>query len=141
MEKILGGKFLDRHTLERYAPAYIFFQSILLAIGVYFWVASTTGVAKFSVETWGAFAYGLSAEFWSAMNMAASAICVIGLIDPIRRGMVVFGGLLHVAEYIGLTYSAAYTGGDIAVAIYASALLTSLNITMVGGAFVSWRQH
>lgn len=141
MEKALGFSFAQRHMLERYAPAYIFFQAILLLIGCYFWIAAELEAVKFSSATWGMFAYDLSAEFWAALNMGASAISIIGLIDPIRRGMVICGGILHVLEYIGLTYSAMYTGGDPAVGIYASALLTSINITMVGGAFVSWKQH
>lgn len=141
MEAILAAAFTDRHTLERYAPAYILFQSITLAIGCYFWIASTLDAASFEPTTWGHFAWSLSAEFWAAVNMAASAICIIGLINPIRRSLVVIGGLMHIAEYIGLSYSAFYDGGDPAVGIYASALLMSLNIVMVGGAFVSWKQH
>ena len=141
METILKLSFTDRHSLERYAPAYMFFQAILLAIGCYFWIAATAEAVSFAPTTWGHFAYDLGAEFWAAVNMAASAICIIGLVDPIRRGMVVLGGAVHVLEYVGLTYSAIYTGGDPAVGIYASALLTSVNIVMAGSAAVSWKRH
>lgn len=141
MEKALGFSFAQRHTLERYAPAYIFVQSILLMIGCYFWIATKHAGIEFSPDTWGWFAWNLSAGFWAAINMGASAISIVGLINPIKRGMVVLGGAIHVAEYAGLSFSAFYTGGDPAVGIYASALLMSINITMVGWALVSWKQH
>jgi len=142
MEKIerLTHAVIGPHSLERYGPLLGVFQFCLLFIGAVFWIDASSGAQNFSATTWGAMAYAIDAEFWAMANMGASAIALIGLINPIHRRMVTIGGSLHIAQNLAISYSAAFTGGDMAVALYASILLITINTLMVAGAVSEWKR-
>ena len=65
--------------------------------------------------------------------MAASAITFVGLIDPIKRQMVVIGGTLHSLQFALLAYSITMTGGEIPVGLYSGAFFLPLHI------WITWR--
>lgn len=128
------------HSLERYAPLFIVIQGLLFIVGCIFWIDASQGASAFSPTTWGRWAWDLSAEFWAALNMGASAICLIGLINPIHRKMVILGGSLHMLQHIGLSFSAFFTGGDVAIGLYASVFFLTLHMVMTAGAIAEWKR-
>jgi len=127
------------HTLERYAPLYGLMQVGMFIIGCVFWVEASSGASSFSPVTWGDFAYSFPAQFWAFVNMFAAFVTLIGLINPVHRRMVAFGGCVHLCQHVALAYSAAMTGGDLAVALYASLLLIPIHLSMTAGALARWK--
>lgn len=127
------------HTLERYAPIYGLVQLGLFMIGCAFWIDARSGTSEFSPTTWGEFAYSFPAEFWAFLTMTGACAALVGLINPVKRGMVLFGGGLHICQHVALAYSAALTGGDIAVALYAAFLLVPFHLSMFVGAALQWK--
>lgn len=128
------------YSIERYAPLFLCCQGALFIIGAFFWVDAVNGSTAFSPETWGTFAYGLSAEFWAMMNMSAATISLIGLLNPVHRKMVVVGGSMHFMQHLGLSYSAFFTGGDLGVGLYASFFFMPFHMIMTAGAISKWTQ-
>lgn len=122
---------LGVHSIGRYRPLLMWSQLALFFVGVFFWVGVSRGAATFTPETWGHFAYSLPAQAWAFWNMAASAITFIGIKRPTRRRMVVVGGLMNCVQFAALAYSAAFTGGDPAVSLYASIYFLPLHIWLV----------
>ena len=119
------------HSLGRYAPLLCGIQLSLFVVGTIFWLDATLGGQHFDPNTWGAFAYSFPAEFWAAWNMGASAITFVGLIDPIKRRMVVVGGVLHSVQFALLAYSITATGGEIVVGLYSGAFFLPLHMWIV----------
>ncbi len=119
------------HSLARYAPALAAMQLSLLTIGMIFWIDAMTGAEGFKVETWGRLAYMLPAEFWALINMVASAMTFIGLLDPIKRRLVMIGGALHCIQFATLGYSITMTGGEVPVGLYAGAFFLPVHMWMV----------
>ncbi len=119
------------HSLSRYAPLLCLMQASLMVIGMIFWLDAMTGAEGFREETWGSFAYQLPAEFWALLNMLASATTFIGLLDPIKRRLVIIGGTLHSAQFAVLGYSITMTGGEIPVGLYAGAFFLPIHMWIV----------
>jgi len=142
MEKLRGLAFWSGpHTLQRYGPAFIVWHGLMFLVGFMFWRdAAQTEISLFRETTWGAVAYSQKAEVWAAINMVASTLSVIGLVDRPRRYFAVVGGVLNVAQYFVLSYSAAFTGGDPAVALYVSLLLMPINLLVLLGIVCEWRR-
>lgn len=134
LERIVGP-----HSLERYAPMFQVVHALMFVIGALFWIDSMSAAKAFTPETWGQFAYTFPAAMWAGIIMLASSACLIGLIEPIHRRMVIVGGAVNVANYIAISYSAFLTGGDPAVGLYASVFFLPLNILMVAGALTEWK--
>jgi len=135
LERIIGP-----HSLERYAPLFQLFHALLFGIGVVFWIDTMGNGSAFNAGAWGQFAYAWPAAVWAMILMASSAACLIGLIDPIHRRLVVLGGVVQIANYIAISYSAFYTGGDPAVGIYAASFFLPINLIMVAGALSEWKK-
>lgn len=115
------------HELDRYRPILCMIESALFGIACLFWIDANTSAVGYSEETWGSFAYQFKAEFWAFIMMAGSAFSLIGLIRPIMRNMVTFGAVIQTVQFSLLSYSAAFTGGEFAIAIYASVLFVPLH--------------
>ncbi len=120
-----------RHTLARYAPLLCLMQVSLVIIGMIFWFDAMTGAHGFRVETWGRLAYQLPAEFWAFLNMAAASMTFIGLLDPIKRRLVMVGGSLHCIQFAVLGYSITMTGGEIPVGLYAGGFFLPIHMWVV----------
>lgn len=138
MQKI--DAIIGPHSLERYAPMFMVIQGLLFIIGCIYWIDAAHGSGSFHEQTWGSFAYNLSAEFWAMLNMGAATLTLIGLINPIHRKMVTIGGLLHCAQHVGLSASAFFTGGDLGVGLYASVFFLTMHMIMTAGAISEWTQ-
>jgi hypothetical protein len=119
------------HELDRYRPILCMIEAALFGIGCLFWVDSMTDQVGYSEATWGSFAYQFNAEFWAFIMMAASAMTLIGLIRPIMRKMVTFGALIQTVQFALLSYSAAFTGGEFVIAIYASVLFVPMHFWLM----------
>jgi hypothetical protein len=121
------------HSLGRYAPLLCGMQLSLFIVGSIFWVDAMMGARHFDPNTWGEFAYSFPAEMWAGWNMAASAITFVGMIDPIKRQIVIVGGTLHSLQFAILAYSITMTGGEIPVGLYSGAFFLPLHM------WITWR--
>ena len=119
------------HSLPRYAPLLCGIQVSLFVVGTIFWFDAILGAKNFDVNTWGTFAYAFPAEIWAGWNMAASAITFVGLIDPIKRRLVIVGASLHSVQFAMLAYSITITGGEIPVGLFSGAFFLPLHIWIV----------
>ncbi len=107
-------------AIGRYRPLLVASNAALLIIGALFMADAVTGAQGFNESTWGKFAYSYPAEMWASIMMAGCAMCLIGLVNPVRWWMVTFGGVVQCVNFIALAYSAIVTGGEYAVGVYAS---------------------
>ena len=89
------------------------------AIGAFFYMDAVTTDSAFSVEVWGEFALRFPAEMWAAGLMAGGALSLIGLLNPPKRIHLLIGSALCLVQFLVLSYSAAHTGGDPVVSLYA----------------------
>jgi len=110
---------MDGHTLARYRPMFMVMELLLFAVAGFFWVTTDRAPATLTAHTWGAFAYAFPAQMWASLLMLASFTTFWGLVRPPARRMIALGLVLHVVNYSSLAASAAFSGGDIAVALYA----------------------
>lgn len=120
--------WLARSGLDRHRPLLLALQFSLFVIGVLFWLDATTSDQGFSDSTWGALAYSIPAVIWAFANMAASSMCIIGLVRPIKRWMVAAGSGFHCLQLFVLSYSAVFTGGTVVVGLYASIFFLPLHL-------------
>lgn len=118
----------NAHNLERFQPILILMEVGTFLVGCLIWVEAWTGDGTaFRPSTWGLAAWNASAEFWAAAIMGASALTIIGLMQPPKRWMVSVGALAHCVVLSGLGLSAALSGGDMAVAVFAFTALLPLH--------------
>lgn len=110
---------LDGHTLARYRPLFMMMEAMLFAIAGTFWIVTDHAPEVFAAQTWGAFAWQFPAQMWATLLMLASFATFFGLVRPPARRLIYLGLGLHVVNYSALAGSAALTGGDLAVALYA----------------------
>ena len=118
----------DDHSLERYRPMLAFFELSLFFIGTAFWLDAMAGAAGFKESTWGEFAYFFPAEMWALLNMGASAMTFIGIMRPVKRMMVTAGAGLHCLQFMALTYSTMFSGGEFVIGLYAGSFFLPLHI-------------
>lgn len=131
VSKEVSAGWLSKNSLDRHRPVFMLVELQLFVIGCLFWVGSTDGHLSFTSATWGNFAYSAPAEFWAFVTMAFSAITFNGLMKPVRHWMVALGSGLHCLHFLVLSYSAVFTGGEMAIGIYASVLLLPLHMWML----------
>lgn len=120
--------WLSRSGLDRHRPLLLSLQFSLFVIGCLFWLDATTTGYGFTATTWGAAAYAIPAKIWAFSNMAASSMCIIGLLRPIKRWMVAAGSGFHCLQLFYLSYSAVFTGGTVVVGLYASIFFLPLHL-------------
>lgn len=119
------------HSLARYAPALCMMQISLLLVGSIFWIDAMMGAKNFNPDTWGRLAYMLPAYVWAGLNMTASAVTFVGLIDPIKSRLVMVGGSLHCVQFAVLAYSITMTGGEVPVGLYAGVFFLPAHMWIV----------
>jgi hypothetical protein len=117
-----------RHSIQRYRPVFMMFQIGLLIVGSLFWINAKTYDQGFSAEIYGTFALQFPAEMWAAIMMAGSAITWLGLIKPIRHKTIITGSLINALQFAALSYSAAFTGGEFVIAVFASIIFMTPHI-------------
>lgn len=132
--------WLAKNSLDRYRPALIYCQTSLLIFGIFFWLDASLGAGNFKEVTWGAFAYSFPAKGWAALNMGASAIAIIGLLKPVRSGMVALGAILHIAQFAAISYSTTFTGGEAIVGLFASVFFLPLHMWLFSEAVQRWNR-
>jgi len=123
--------WLASNSLDRHRPLLVALQCALFFIGVLFWIDAMTGGAGFEETTWGWLAYSFPAVGWAFINMATSAITIIGLMKPIRYWMVAVGAALHCVQFLILSYSAALCGGVFVIGLYASVVFLPLHLWLL----------
>lgn len=79
--------------LDRHRPLLSDLQLGLALIGACLWVTAMHSPAAFHPGTWGALAHAVPAECWALAIMACAAVTHVGLIRPIKRRLVLIGGL------------------------------------------------
>jgi hypothetical protein len=112
--------------IDRYAPLLIAFNLAMLLIGSLFMADALTGSRGFNPDTWGQFAYSYPARMWAGIMICGSLMCVIGLVRPVQRWMVLVGAVVQFTQFAAIAYSAIFTGGEFVVGIYASILFMPL---------------
>ena len=132
--------WLAKNSLDRYRPAMIYAQFSLFVFGVFFWIDASIGAGNFKEATWGLFAHSFPAKAWGALNMGASAIAIIGLLKPIRSGMVSVGAGLHCVQFAAISYSTTMTGGEAIVGLFASVFFLPLHMWLFSEAVQKWRR-
>lgn len=118
----------DRHSLARFRPLAMAFEFGLFFIGTLFWIEARLKGDSFSADIYGNVALLLPAEFWAVLMMGASAITINGLIKPIHNRRVALGSCLQLANFTALAYSAAFTGGEFVIAVFASVMFVTPHI-------------
>lgn len=116
-------------------PVLIFMQFALCVIGALFWVQARVLPEEFDVHMYGRFALQFPAEMWAVLMMAPSAMCAIGLRDPVKRWMIGVGAAIHVIHFSALAYSAISTGGEMVIGYFCSILFSPLYTWMAWEAF------
>lgn len=68
------------------------------------------------------------ADMWAFCAMFCSAVLINGLMKPIKGRMVVLGSAVSCIQFIVLSYSAAFTGGEVVIGLYASVFFLPIHI-------------
>lgn len=129
-EKV-SHEWVYHNSIDRHRPVFMAMQFSLFFIGVLFWIDAMTDGDGFREETWGWLAYSFPAVGWAFLNMATSAITMMGLMRPVRNWMIVFGSSSHIAQFLVLSYSATMCGGVFVIGLYASVFFLPLNLWML----------
>jgi hypothetical protein len=138
----IGSNFADGFdsltrdgAFNRYGPAFIAFEIGLLVIASLFWImASNRGGMAFSPETWGDWACQYPAQMWAGLTMLGGTLTAMGLIHPANRWQIAVGGLVQAAQFTALAMSAAFTGGQLVIAIYAMVIFVPFHLLVIVGA-------
>lgn len=89
-----------------------------MLVGLYT-VATGGGPHVFSPGTWGMALTSVEAIKMGQINVLLCTMVLIGLIRPIHWRMLVLGAALQTVHFSFIAYSCWYTGGDVAVGMYA----------------------
>ena len=135
MKTCIAG-WVARNGLERYRPMAQVSQVMLgICATLFYWDAILGAGHGFRRETWGALAYSIPARWWGAYGIIAALVTFIGLCIPIRRWLIVAGAAMQCAQFFVLSWSAAFTGGEPAIGIYAYVIFLPAHIwLMIEGA-------
>ena len=112
----------ERHSLARYRPMAMAFECGLFFIGVLFWIEARLGGEAFSAAIYGDLALRFSAEFWAMLMMCGAAITINGLVKPVHRKRIALGAIVQIINFGLLSASAAFYGGEFAIAVFASVI-------------------
>jgi hypothetical protein len=104
------------------------FQILLFIAGALFWWEAKTSSEAFNVTLYGSFALQYPAELWAGAMMGFSTLTWIGLIKPIRKNMVSVGAIGNAIQFMLLSYSAVFTGGEFIVGVFASLLFLTPHV-------------
>jgi len=117
-----------RHSIARYRPLLMGFQILLFIAGSLFWWEAKTSNEAFNVTLYGSFALQYPAELWAGAMMGFSTLAWIGLIKPIHKKMVAIGAIGNAIQFMLLSYSAVFTGGEFIVGVFASLLFLTPHV-------------
>ena len=123
--------WLSKNTIDRHRPVFLAMQWGLLFIGAVFWIDASLNSQGFNLKVFGELAYAVPAKVWAVACMASSAFCIMGLLKPVKRWMICLGASGHIAQFMVISYSAAFTGGAYVIGLYASVLLLPLHIWLL----------
>lgn len=127
---------IDTRGIDRFRPVLIAMQIGLFMIASLFWMDTQLNGDSFSPETWGEWACGFPAEMWAGAMIAASTLCVSGLMHPVTKVRIIIGAFIHVLQFFALSLSAALTGGQFVIAVFPLVLLVPMHIILAWEAAV-----
>lgn len=104
------------------------FECGLFFIGALFWIEARLSGEAFAQDIYGRFALLFPAEAWAFLFMAGSAITINGLMKPVHHMRVTIGACIQFVNFSALTYSAAFTGGEFVIAVFASVMFATPHI-------------
>ena len=107
----------------------------LFLVGSGFWIEAHLNDQAFSAAIYGDFALRFQAEVWAGVMMMGSALTFIGLVRPVHRWKVVVGSVMLLLNFMGLAYSAIWTGGEMVIGLFCSVLFAPLFLKL---AFEGW---
>ena len=101
---------------------------LLFGVGALFWVYAVMGGDVMKPEVYGEFATSYPAEMWAGGIMGGTALIICGLIRPICNWQVAVGGAICCLNYIALTYSAVFTGGEFVIGVFCGVFFLSWHV-------------
>ena len=135
MTAITNSVSLARSVSWLDQPAVSFIQLCIFAAGAMFWVEAYQRPEAFSSALYGELALRLPAEIWAGVMMGAAAMVWIGLMNPPKRWMVAFGGVLQTAQFLSLSYSAIATNGEPIIGYWCSVFFAPIYARLTWEAF------
>lgn len=105
-------------------------QVAVILIGALFWIEARLQGEAFAPEVFGSFALQFPAEMWAGVMMGASAMCWIGLRQPVKRWMVAIGAGLQTVQYLALGWSAIGTGGEMVIGLHCTTFFAPIYVIM-----------
>ena len=134
MREAIAG-WLARNRLDRYRPAAQVSQIMLGICAMLFYWETFIGNTAFREQTWGALAYAIPARWWASYGIVAALVTFIGLCIPVRRWLIVIGAGMQCAQFLVLSWSAVFTGGEPVIGLYAYVIFLPAHIwLMIEGA-------
>lgn len=123
-----------RRKVEHHREFLILMEMIPMLVGIYT-IATGGGESIFTPNTWGTILTDIEAVKLGQINVLCCAMVLIGLIRPIHWRMLVAGSSLQVVHFGFIAYSCLYSGGDIAVGIYAIIAFTLPHLALAVAGF------
>lgn len=117
--------------LSRMRAVFVPIQLQFFVVGLFFFFSAAGGHNQFLASTWGDFAYRFPATWWAGYGMAAAMITYRGLIIPMKHRLIIAGSAIHCAQFLAVAYSAAFTGGDVVIALYALVMFLPLHVWLI----------
>lgn len=99
-------------------------------IGAALWTVARLRPSEFDVNMYGEFALRYHAEYWAALIMCGAALSLVGLQHPVKRYMVIIGGLTSSLTFFALGFSATVTQGELMIGLVCSVLFAPLYVWM-----------
>lgn len=134
---VQGAGFLfSGQSLEVLRLGWLAMEGALLIIGSLFWATLWMGLPAFAPDVYGTWACERPALAWAAVQIAASALIIYGLMRPMTWRPAFVGAVLHALQYEAIALSALFTGGQVAIAIYPLILFVPAHLVL---AVEAWR--
>lgn len=126
----LYDSLVHPRAIDRFRPILMLIEVALLIVGCAFWISTQMGVDSFSPATWGEWACILPAELWAGVQMGAGALIVTGLMHPVTRNRIVIGCIVQIVQFLGLSASAMFSGGQFVIAVYPLVLFVPFHLIL-----------
>jgi len=124
--------------IDRCRPAFLVMECLLFIVGCMFWIFTSLGGDAFKPDLYGVWATTYPAEAWAMVMMCGSACMISGFIRPVRNWMVWTGGLIQCAQFAALAWSAMFTGGEFAVAVWAGVFFLTMHVWITMEALIGY---
>lgn len=106
----------------------VVFEGLLVLVGLAQWVFAVLHAQPLAVDTWGRAALLLPLEAWALAMTLGSLSVFLGLLYPPNVRLIRIGCFVQITHIGLLGVSAATTGGDPVVAVFAFGLLVPLHV-------------